>query len=99
MINFKVDTLLSKMLKAGEHVSDLNLSCGRPPQVEIDGQLRPVDIHGLSMLTPYHTEAIAMGLMEGKRHHIRDLAKRGSVDMSYAIPGVTRFRVNIFYQR
>ncbi len=99
MINFKVNSLLSKMLEAGEHVSDLNLSCGRPPQVEIDGQLRPVDIRGLSMLTPYHTEAIAMGLMEGKRHHVRELVKRGSVDMSYAIPGLTRFRVNIFYQR
>ena len=99
MINFKVDDILQRMLKAGKNISDLNLSCGKPPQVEIDSELAPVPIRGLEMLTPYHTEAIAMGLMHGKKQHLEDLKKRGSVDLSYAIPGVTRFRVNIFYQR
>ena len=99
MINFKVDTLLQKMLAAGQNISDLNLSCGKPPQVEIDSELRPVEIRGLPKLTAYHTEAIALGLMQGKKEHIESLEKRGSVDLSYAIPGVTRFRVNIFLQR
>ncbi|MEM1176792.1 MAG: PilT/PilU family type 4a pilus ATPase [Acidobacteriota bacterium] len=99
MINFKVDNLLMRMLKAGKNISDLNLSSGRPPQVELDGKLKGVEIKGLQELTPYHTEAIAMGLMRGERKHLEDLSKRGSVDLSYAIPGVTRFRVNIFYQR
>ncbi|MCG8455283.1 MAG: PilT/PilU family type 4a pilus ATPase, partial [Holophagales bacterium] len=87
------------MLQAGKNISDLNLSSGRPPQVERDGELVPVEIKGLSELTPYHTETIAMGLMRGERKHLTDLKKRGSVDLSYAIPGLTRFRVNIFYQR
>lgn len=99
MINFKVDPLLQRMLQASKNVSDLNLSPGRPPQVEIDGQLRGVEVRGLSDLTPYHTEAIAMALMGGEKKHLADLRKRGSVDLSYAIPGVTRFRVNLFYQR
>ena len=99
MINFKVDNLLMRMLKAGKNISDLNLSSGRPPQVELDGKLVGVEIKGLPELTPYHTEALAMGLMRGQRKHLQDLKKRGSVDLSYAIPGVTRFRVNIFYQR
>ncbi|MEM8998035.1 MAG: PilT/PilU family type 4a pilus ATPase [Acidobacteriota bacterium] len=99
MINFKVDNLLMRMLKAGKNISDLNLSSGRPPQVEVDGKLKGVEIKGLAELTPYHTEAIAMGLMRGERKHLEDLGRRGSVDLSYAIPGVTRFRVNIFYQR
>ncbi|MEO1368219.1 MAG: PilT/PilU family type 4a pilus ATPase [Acidobacteriota bacterium] len=99
MINFKVDNLLMRMLKAGTNISDLNLSSGRPPQVEVDGKLKGVEIKGLPELTPYHTEAIAMGLMRGERKHLDDLGRRGSVDLSYAIPGVTRFRVNIFYQR
>ncbi|MEM8932357.1 MAG: hypothetical protein AAGE94_14340 [Acidobacteriota bacterium] len=42
MINFKVDNLLLRMLKAGKNISDLNLSSGRPPQVEKDGKLVPV---------------------------------------------------------
>ncbi len=99
MINFKLDNLLLKMLKAGKKVSDLNLSCGKPPQIEVDSQLHPVQVPGLPMLTPYHTEAIAMSLMDGKKEHLADLYRRGSVDLSYAIPGVTRFRVNVFKQR
>lgn len=99
MINFKLDNLLLKMLKAGTNISDLNLSSGKPPQVEIDSQLCPVEVPGLSILKPYHTEAIAMALMEGKKDHLLALDRRGSVDLSYAIPGVTRFRVNIFKQR
>lgn len=99
MINFKVDPLLQRMLAAGQGVSDLNLSCGKPPQVEIDGQLRPVEIKGLPMLKPYHTEAIAMALTGGKKQHMEELERRGSIDLSYAIPSVTRFRVNIFLQR
>ena len=99
MIHFKVDRLLTRMLEAGSSVSDLNISAGRPLQVEIDGRLQPVEVRGLPMLKPYHTEAIAMALMEGRKKHLDDLARNGSVDLSYSIPGVTRFRVNIFFQR
>ncbi len=99
MIHFKVDNLFTRMLATGKDVSDLNLSTGRPPQVEIDGELRPVAIKGLPELKPYHTEAIAMALTGGRKKHLRELEKRGSVDLSYAIPGVSRFRVNIFFQR
>lgn len=99
MINFKLDNILMKMLNAGKNISDLNLSCGKPPQVEIDSQLAPVNIPGLPELKPYHTEAIAMALMHGEKQHLEELHRRGSVDLSYAIPGVTRFRVNIFKQR
>lgn len=99
MIHFKVDSLLQRMLAIGDNISDLNLSVGKPPQVEIDGALRPVEMRGLPVLKPLHTEMIAMLLMGGRQKHLQDLEKRGSVDLSYAIPGVTRFRVNIFFQR
>ena len=99
MIHFKVDRLLTRMLKAGRNVSDLNISAGRPLQVEIDGSLEPVEVRGLPMLKPYHTEAVAMALMGGRKKHLDDLIANGSVDLSYSIPGVTRFRVNIFFQR
>ncbi|MEM8961631.1 MAG: PilT/PilU family type 4a pilus ATPase [Acidobacteriota bacterium] len=98
MLHFKVDTILGRMLTVG-NVSDLNLSVGRPPQVEIDGKLEPVPIRGLEELAPFHTETIAMALMRGEKRHLDELHRRGSVDLSYAIPGKTRFRVNIFKQR
>ena len=99
MIHFPLDSLLGHMLDAGAEISDLNLSAGRPPQVEIDGALQPVPVPGISTLSAFQTEAIAMALTEGRKKHLDDLRRRGSVDLAYAIPGRTRFRVNIFYQR
>jgi twitching motility protein PilT len=99
MKNFNLDAILEAMLKMSERVSDLNFSVGRPPQVEIDGQLVPVNFPGLPRLTPYQTEMIAMHMLRGDRELTRTLLGSGSVDLSYSIPQKTRFRVNIFSQR
>ncbi|HEX2223064.1 MAG TPA: PilT/PilU family type 4a pilus ATPase [Thermoanaerobaculia bacterium] len=99
MKNFNFDTMLEAMLKMSERVSDLNFSVGRAPQVEIDGQLVPVNFPGLPRLTPFQTEMIALHLLRGDRELIRTLLQNGSVDLSYAIPQKTRFRVNVFSQR
>ncbi len=99
MKNFNLDAILEAMLKTSERVSDLNFSVGRPPQVEVDGQLVPVNFPGLPRLTPYQTEMIAMHMLRGDRELTRALLSSGSVDLSYSIPQKTRFRVNIFSQR
>jgi twitching motility protein PilT len=99
MKNFNLDTLLEAMLKMSDRVSDLNFSVGRPPQVEVDGQLVPVSFPGLPRLTPFQTEIIALQLLRGDRELTRILLENGSVDLSYAIPQKTRFRVNVFAQR
>ena len=99
MKNFNLDAILEAMLKMSERVSDLNFSVGRQPQVEIDGQLAPVNFPGLPRLTPYQTEMIAMHMLRGDRELTRTLLTNGSVDLSYSIPQKTRFRVNIFAQR
>jgi twitching motility protein PilT len=99
MKNFNLDAILEAMLKMSDRVSDLNFSVGRPPQVEIDGQLVPVNFPGLPRLTPYQTEMIAMHMLRGDRELTRMLLTNGSVDLSYSIPQKTRFRVNVFAQR
>jgi twitching motility protein PilT len=99
MKNFNLDAILEAMLKMSDRVSDLNFSVGRPPQVEVDGQLAPVNFPGLPRLTPYQTEMIAMHMLRGDRELTRTLLTNGSVDLSYSIPQKTRFRVNIFAQR
>ena len=38
MAFFDLDPLLESMLDTAPGISDLNLSVGRPPQVEVDGQ-------------------------------------------------------------
>ncbi len=99
MSYFDLPPILEKMLSVAENISDLNFSVGRPPQVEINGKLTPVDIKGLRTLTPYQTEVIAMALLEGNFDGAERLVQTGSADISYSLPSRTRFRVNIFKQR
>ena len=99
MIGFDLNRILEFMHGFRENVSDLNFSVGRPPQVEVDGALVPVPIKGMEKLSPFQTEIIAVILMGQDREVVRKLAATGSTDLSYALPGVTRFRVNIFTQR
>ena len=99
MPDFDVDPLLEAMLDAAPTVSDLNLSVGRPPQVEVDGQLRGVAYASIERLMPYHIELIALRLMRGKKDLADRLVRTGSADLSYSLPTRTRFRVNIFSQR
>jgi twitching motility protein PilT len=99
MAYFDLDPLLGAMLDVAPSISDLNLSVGRPPQVEIDGTLRPVSYAGLPKLMPYHTELIVMRLLQGKRDLAEKLLRTGSADLSYSLAKRTRFRVNVFSQR
>jgi twitching motility protein PilT len=99
MKNFNLDAILEAMLKISDRVSDLNFSVGRQPQVEVDGQLAPVNFPGLPKLSPYQTEMIALHMLRNDRDLTRTLIVNGSVDLSYAISTKTRFRVNIFSQR
>src|SRR5512145_1312221 len=99
MAYFDLDPLLAAMLDVAPGISDLNLSVGRPPQVEIDGSLRPVPWAGIDRLLPYQTELIAMRLLQGKRDLAEKLLRTGSVDLSYSLARRTRFRVNVFSQR
>ncbi|HSF19078.1 MAG TPA: PilT/PilU family type 4a pilus ATPase [Vicinamibacteria bacterium] len=99
MAYFDVNPLLSNMLDAAPAISDLNLSVGKPPQVEVEGQLRGVPYAGIERLAPYQTELVAMRLLKGNRDLMAKLLRTGSVDLSYSLAQKTRFRVNVFLQR
>ena len=87
------------MLAAGDKVSDLIFSPGRPPQVELSGDLQPVQISGLEKLLPAHINAMVGVILHGNQTAVETLEKKGSADVSYSVPGACRFRVNIFRQR
>lgn len=91
--------ILGAMLRAAKNVSDLIFSPGRFPQVEQTGQLVEVKIAGLSQLKPEDTARIASNLIGGNKIAIEKLKNDGSCDISYSLPRVSRFRVNIFTQR
>ena len=94
-----VAPIIEQMLLTSENVSDLNFSCGQKPQVEINGVLYPTSPVGLGKLSAYQTEMIAMALVRDNPDAANQLVKQRTADLSYALPGKCRFRVNIFQQR
>jgi twitching motility protein PilT len=91
--------LIAAMLKSNGHVSDLIFSPGRAPQIEVSGQLVELKYKGLECLSAADTKSIAYDIMGENEHPLRKLDQDGSADLSYGLPGVGRFRVNIFRQR
>src|ERR1700720_1121569 len=91
--------LLGAMLRAADKISDLIFSPGRPPQVQVYGQLIAVQVPGLSALSPDDTRHIAADLIGDNKQAITVLREQGSCDVSFGLPGVARFRVNVFIQR
>ncbi|HEY4762810.1 MAG TPA: PilT/PilU family type 4a pilus ATPase [Candidatus Sulfotelmatobacter sp.] len=91
--------LLGAMLRASEKISDLIFSPGRPPQVQVYGQMIPVQVQGLTFLNPDDTRHIAADLIGDNKQAITTLREHGACDISYGLPGLARFRVNIFIQR
>lgn len=91
--------LLGAMLHAAEKISDLIFSPGRPPQVQVYGQMIPVQAPGLNVLSADETRHIAADLIGDNKQAINTLREHGSCDISYGLPGLARFRVNVFIQR
>jgi twitching motility protein PilT len=96
----EVDSLLNFILDHHPNISDINVSVGKPIQVEIDGELIPVNLPTpIRQLTPYQTEVFALQLLRNDRRAMRLLLEEGSTDIAYAVADRARFRVNIFSGR
>jgi twitching motility protein PilT len=73
--------------------SDLHLSVGRPPMMRISGDL---DTVGYRVLDNRDFVDLMKPIMEP--HQWRSFKDRGDLDLAYSVPGVARFRVNLFMQ-
>ena len=95
-----IDYWIATMLECYPYVSDLNITTGKPLQVETAGELKTVPVKPeAGNLTPFQTEVFALNLINGDRRLIDDLLQRGSCDMSYWLGQEVRFRVDIFSQK
>jgi twitching motility protein PilT len=96
----EINYILGKMLDGHKNVSDLNITVGKPFQVETSGQLTGMELDPpFPKLTPFQTEIFALNLINQDRRLTEILLAEGSCDSSYELPGKARFRVNIFSQR
>lgn len=83
--------LLKRMVK--ERASDLFLKVGSPPSLRIDGKIRFMQADALN------PEVAGTILETVRRARIEDFGESGEVDCAYDVPGIGRFRVNIYKQR
>ncbi len=94
--NGELDGLLTAMLQSAGGVSDLLFVAGKPPQLEINGLLRPFETE--PVLTSARIEGLARTIMNGIPRLLNDMAEHGSCDCSYSLADLGRFRVNVYRQ-
>ena len=75
--------------------SDIHLKAGLPPIIRIDGALRAIP--NAERLSSEVVRAMALSIMNERQKKIFD--ENFEVDLSYGVPGLGRFRVNVFAQR
>jgi twitching motility protein PilT len=88
-----VDDLLRLMID--RNASDLHLTVGSPPGLRMRGDLAPVE--NMRALTPKDTQSMLLSILseDQRKRYENEL----ELDFAYSLPGVSRFRANIFQQR
>jgi len=74
--------------------SDLHLKVGRPPTIRVAGELIQLNQHPLK---PEELKALAEQIMTSRQ--VREFAEHKESDFAIGVPGVGRFRTNVFQQR
>jgi len=101
------DALLKLMVSAG--ASDLHLTVGIPPVLRLNGRLQKIteaDVEELleelpaakDPLNPETLKEIAAYLLREPRHKAR-YEEKGNADLAWSVPGLSRFRLNVYRQR
>jgi twitching motility protein PilT len=89
----ELNDFLKVAIKAGS--SDIHLKAGLPPIFRIDGSLYPYK--EAPRLSPDMVNKMAFGIMNKAQQE--KFKKNNEVDLAYGVPGLGRFRVNVFQQR
>jgi twitching motility protein PilT len=74
--------------------SDLHISIGRPPVMRIHGELEAQK--DFKVLDASDTERLIMQIISEEQR--KELDQTLELDCSYSIPGVSRFRVNVYFR-
>jgi twitching motility protein PilT len=88
-----IDGLLKIMSDRGS--SDLHVKVGSPPAIRLNGKL--LVLHDLPSLSAEQTRLLAIGMMDERQK--ASFENHHETDFAYSVPGVGRFRVNVFHQR
>jgi twitching motility protein PilT len=90
---FDFAEVLTRM--ADERASDVHLSPGFPPAIRVRGQIVGLEEYG--PLSAQDTRDTVYSMLNDDQR--KRFESRKQLDLAYAVPGVSRFRVNCFFQR
>ncbi len=88
-----INELLKETMDA--QASDLHLTAGRKPTIRVWGKLQPLEHR--EVLTPEDTAQLAYSMLNAFQK--QKFEKTWELDLSYGVPGLGRFRVNLYRQR
>jgi twitching motility protein PilT len=91
--DFSIDELLAGM--PGWDASDLHLTVGSAPVVRVRGEISPIE--GLQPLSEEEAQQLLYRILSTEQQKRLEIERQ--IDVSYAIPGVARFRVNVFFRQ
>src|SRR6266496_2140723 len=89
----ELNEILQVALRGG--ASDIHLKAGLPPMVRVDGSL--VALKDARRLPPEEISRMAFGIMND--YQKEKFKAQNELDLAYGVPGLGRFRVNVFQQR
>ncbi len=89
----ELNEILQVALRAG--ASDIHLKAGLPPMFRVDGALVP--LKDARRMAPEEIGRMAFGIMN--EYQKEKFKQTNEVDLAYGVPGLGRFRVNVFQQR
>ena len=88
-----IDALLERMV--ARNASDLHVTVGTPPAMRVHGALeRYQDVPDLS---PDDTHQMLYRILSTEQQKLLEINRQ--IDFAHSIPGLARFRVNVFFQR
>src|SRR5215212_1662491 len=90
---FAIDTLLEQVTTQG--ASDLHLTADSPPVIRVRGQLEPIE--GFDPLSAEQTRDLLYRMLSTEQQ--KQLEIKRQLDFSHAVPGLARFRVNVYFQK
>src|SRR4051812_37604538 len=90
--SLSIDELLEQAVALG--ASDLHITVGSPPVVRLHGKLHPLE--GVEPVDAETAQTLLYRILSTEQQNRLELDKQ--IDLAHEVPGVARFRVNVYFQ-
>ena len=93
MRTYSIDDLLEQMVARG--ASDLHLTVGSKPAIRVNGRIERLE--EIEVLAPEDTQQLLYQILSSEQQKNFEIKRQ--LDFAHSVPGLARFRVNVYFQR